>query len=66
MFKKLQVLLLLILAVVTAGATIYKWVDEKGVTHYSQTPPAKQKAQEIQAPPLPSAATEGSKPEPST
>jgi hypothetical protein len=27
------------------GATVYKWIDERGVTHYSQTPPSAQKAQ---------------------
>ena len=67
MSKKSQVLLLLILAVATVGATIYKWVDEKGVTHYSETPPPKQKAQKIQAPPPPpSTTTEGGKPAPKT
>jgi hypothetical protein len=30
---------LLMLAVGTAGAQVYKWKDEKGVTHYTDTPP---------------------------
>ncbi|RMD71644.1 MAG: DUF4124 domain-containing protein [Gammaproteobacteria bacterium] len=29
------------------GATIYKWIDEKGITHFSQTPPPQGNAQEI-------------------
>jgi len=29
-------------------AAIYKWVDEKGVTHYTEQPPANGKGQEIQ------------------
>jgi hypothetical protein len=31
--------LLLMLAAGTAGAQVYKWKDEKGVTHFSDTPP---------------------------
>ncbi len=31
--------MLLMLAMGTAGAQIYKWKDDKGVTHYSDTPP---------------------------
>lgn len=58
MSKKLLVLLLFFLAMAAVGATIYKWVDEKGVTHYSETPPPNQKAREIQTPP-PSPATAG-------
>jgi hypothetical protein len=34
-----------------AGAAIYKWVDEKGVTHYSESPPSSQKTQEVQTAP---------------
>ncbi|MEN6585845.1 MAG: DUF4124 domain-containing protein [Sulfuricella sp.] len=56
MSKKSQAFLLLVLAAATIGATIYKWVDEKGVTHYSETPSPKQKAQEIQVPPPPPSA----------
>jgi hypothetical protein len=65
--KKLLAPLLLFLAMATVGATIYKWVDEKGVTHYSATPPPNQKAREIQTQPSPPAAgTEGSQPTPKT
>ncbi len=30
-----------------AAAQMYKWVDEKGVTHYSETPPPSGKAQSV-------------------
>jgi len=30
------------------GATLYKWVDEKGVTHYTQEPPPDGKATKIE------------------
>ena len=33
------VLLALIVAPLCAAAEMYKWVDEKGVTHYSESPP---------------------------
>lgn len=55
--KKLLVFLTLIVAVATAGATIYKWVDEQGVTHYTATPPPRQKAKEIPIPTSPPAAS---------
>lgn len=35
----------LLLAGASASAQIYKWVDAKGVTHYSDTPPASKQAQ---------------------
>lgn len=40
----------LLLAVLSTPcqAAIYKWVDEKGVTHYTEQPPAGGKGQEIQ------------------
>jgi hypothetical protein len=40
----------LLLAVLSTPcqAAIYKWVDEKGVTHYTEQPPASGKGQEIQ------------------
>lgn len=40
---------LLLLAVVTLawGGSIYKWVDEKGVTHFSELPPAGQKTEAL-------------------
>ena len=60
--KKLLVLLLLFLAITAVGATIYKWVDEKGVTYYSATPPPNQKAQKVQTAPPPPAAVDGGRP----
>lgn len=41
------------------SAAIYKWVDENGVTHYSESPPPSQKAQEIK--PVPSSSPAASK-----
>jgi len=32
----------------TALPEVYKWVDERGRTHYSQKPPAKNKSEQIQ------------------
>jgi len=46
-------LFLALLAVATLGGTVYKWVDESGVTHYSETLPPGRKVQEIEAPPPP-------------
>lgn len=42
------------------AATLYKWVDEKGVTQYSQTPPLQREAQgiKVQKPSQNSAGTE--------
>ena len=36
-----------------AAATAYKWVDESGETHYSQSPPTATKAQIIETPTSP-------------
>jgi len=33
---------------VPASAQVYKWVDEKGVTHYGERPPQGKKAQEVE------------------
>ena len=52
------------LAMAAIGATLYKWIDEKGVTHYSETPPPGGKARELKVKPTPpDAGAEGSKPE---
>ena len=45
------VLLAIAFAVAPAAHAIYKWVDEKGVTHYSQTPPPDGKAQKVEVKP---------------
>lgn len=64
MKKTLLLLVVAMLAMVTIGATIYKWVDEQGVTHYSETPPPSRKAKELPVQPAPpDAGMEGSKPE---
>lgn len=44
----------LLLCAAPSSAQMYKWVDDKGVTHYSESPPPGRKAQQIQATPTPS------------
>ncbi|HEX3098222.1 MAG TPA: DUF4124 domain-containing protein [Usitatibacter sp.] len=39
---------MLVLACGSAGAALYKWVDEKGVTHYTEEPPPDRKATKIE------------------
>jgi hypothetical protein len=39
---------LLVLAWGSAGAALYKWVDEKGVTHYTEEPPPDRKSTKIE------------------
>jgi len=48
-----QALLFALLAVATAasGAGVYRWVDEKGVTHFSELPPPGQQAPKPRKPP---------------
>jgi hypothetical protein len=41
----------LLLAAWPAAAQMYKWVDEKGVTHYSETPPADGKGTKVDVKP---------------
>lgn len=38
----------LFLACADAGAALYKWVDEKGVTHYTEQPPPDRKSTRIE------------------
>jgi hypothetical protein len=54
MFRSPRWTLWLLLAAVplAAGAQAYRWVDEKGQVHYSQTPPPGKKAEAV-APPRP-------------
>lgn len=57
--------LFLVLAWITCAswaASIYKWVDEKGITHFSEIPPTTQKAEEIRGPADPSAEAGGKPP----
>jgi hypothetical protein len=63
MRKRLTLFLALLLGAAAFGATIYKWVDEHGVTHYSDQAPPEQDAQKIETPTTPAApATEGTQP----
>jgi hypothetical protein len=48
--------LLLAALPLAAGAQAYRWVDEKGQVHYSQTPPPGKNAQPVAPPPPPAAA----------
>ncbi len=50
MRRYLLLFLMPVFAIVTSAATIYKWVDEKGVTNISETPPPGKKAEKIDAP----------------
>lgn len=62
MFRKhFQLFLILFFVMLTVGASVYKWVDEQGVTHYSETPPpAERKAKKIEVkPPSPASGAEG-------
>jgi hypothetical protein len=56
MSKTSKLLFGLIIATVAsaASATMYKWVDEQGNTHYSQQRPPNQEYQKVAPPPPPS------------
>lgn len=43
----------LLLCAAPSSAQMYKWVDDKGVTHYSESPPPGRKAQQVQTTPSP-------------
>ncbi len=45
--------LIMLLCTLTAQAAMYRWVDENGVTQYSQTPPPAQDADKLKPPPPP-------------
>ena len=47
----LALLSCLVLWAASSPAQMYKWVDERGVTHYSEKPPPGRKAQQIQSAP---------------
>ena len=49
----LVAMLLLLIGGVTLAA-VYKWVDDEGVIHYSETPPSSGKTQEMEIEPAPS------------
>jgi hypothetical protein len=57
----LHFFLILLAAAAPAFAQVYKWVDERGVTHYGERPPQGSKANEVPnrlASPLPGGVTE--------
>ncbi len=56
-------LALLPLAFAAMPQAMYKWVDEKGVTHYSETPPPDGKAQKVEVKPSGPAAGSAAAPE---
>jgi len=50
-------LLLSLAALLLCGAELYKWVDENGVVHYSETPPQDRAAATIELAPAPAPST---------
>ena len=54
MRKYLLLFVMLMLVVATIGATVYKWVDETGITHYSNMPAPGNKAEKVNIAPPPS------------
>lgn len=55
--RKLILLLLAVAVVAAAAAGVYKWVDEQGTTHYSETPPTGKKSEEMKLPESPPASS---------
>ncbi len=54
MVRKIHIIPAGIVLVALAAGPVYKWVDEQGVTHYSDQPPAQdQEAEEIELLPAP-------------
>jgi hypothetical protein len=47
LFRALLHFLFFVAAAVPAFAQVYKWVDERGVTHYGERPPQGSKASEV-------------------
>jgi hypothetical protein len=47
-FNALLTICVLWALLLPAGAQVYKWVDEKGTTHYGERPPQGKKAQEME------------------
>ena len=69
LFRALLHFLVLMTMAAPALAQVYKWVDERGVTHYGERPPQGSKANEVPSKlgsPFPGAATgsQGSQPNP--
>jgi uncharacterized protein DUF4124 len=55
MIRRILLVLCLVLAASDAAA-LYKWVDEKGVTQYTETPPPDRKATKVEIKSFPPAA----------
>src|SRR5256885_16883599 len=65
LFRALLHFLFFVAAAVPAFAQVYKWVDERGVTHYGERPPQGSKASEVPnrlASPAPGAGAEANSP----
>jgi len=52
-FKQVCLALFTVMLSFSVSAEIFKWVDENGQTHYSQTPPASGQAVTVDVPPPP-------------
>lgn len=52
-FKQICLALFTVMLSFSVSAEIFKWVDENGQTHYSQTPPASGQAVTVDVPPPP-------------
>ncbi|RME33910.1 MAG: DUF4124 domain-containing protein [Gammaproteobacteria bacterium] len=48
----------LLLPLVTGAAQVYRWVDDQGQIHFSQTPPETGQAEVVETPPAPPPATD--------
>lgn len=53
MNKKILLFVLFCFSIAAVGATMYKWQDDNGITHYSEIPPADRKAKAISLQPAP-------------
>ena len=51
---------LFLLAPIAEGETIFKWVDEQGITHYSAGTPPSKNVQQLKTQPAPAASESGS------
>lgn len=67
LFRALLHFLILATLAAPTFAQVYKWVDERGVTHYGERPPQGRKASEVPhklgTPPAPGAARESAPPQ---
>ena len=49
--RRIAAALAAVAALAASGQAMYRWVDEKGVTHFSQHPPPDGKAQKVEVKP---------------